>query len=137
MEVSSHGIHQQRVSGLQLEVAAFLNLSRDHLDYHDGMEEYYREKRKIFNGENGSMPKLAVINGDCPYGLRLAESLPPQVRVLKFGLGPDNEFKARNLAVHDQGTEFLLESPCGSHMVTSPMLGRYNVMNLLASLAIL
>ena len=137
MEVSSHGIHQQRVSGLQLEVAAFLNLSRDHLDYHDGMEEYYREKRKIFNGENGSMPKIAVINGDCPYGLRLAESLPPQVRVLKFGLGPDNEFKARNLAVHDQGTEFLLESPCGSHMVTSPMLGRYNVMNLLASLAIL
>ena len=102
MEVSSHGIHQQRVSGLQLEVAAFLNLSRDHLDYHDGMEEYYREKRKIFNGENGSMPKIAVINGDCPYGLRLAESLPPQVRVLKFGLGPDNEFKARNLAVHDQ-----------------------------------
>ena len=86
MEVSSHGIHQQRVSGLELEVAAFLNLSRDHLDYHDGMEDYFREKRKIFNGENGSLPKIAVINGDCPYGLRLIESLPPQVRVLKFGL---------------------------------------------------
>ncbi len=137
MEVSSHGIHQQRVSGLELEVAAFLNLSRDHLDYHDGMEDYFREKRKIFNGENGSLPKIAVINGDCPYGLRLVDSLPPQVRVLKFGFGEENEFRAKNLVVNEQGTEFLLESPDGSHVVTSPMLGRFNVINLLASLAIL
>ena len=50
MEVSSHGIHQSRVAGLRMEVAAFLNLSRDHLDYHGGMEEYFAQKSAIFNG---------------------------------------------------------------------------------------
>ena len=85
MEVSSHGIHQARVSGINLEIATFMNLTRDHLDYHGSMEEYYREK-KLFNGLNGPLPKMAVINGDCPYGRRLVEELPPQVRVLTFGL---------------------------------------------------
>ena len=77
MEVSSHGIHQSRVSGMQMEVAVFLNLTRDHLDYHKNMEAYFVEKRKIFNGENGKLPKFAIINGDCPYGKRLMEELPP------------------------------------------------------------
>ena len=137
MEVSSHGIHQSRVADLSLEVAAFLNLTRDHLDYHGNMESYFREKRKIFNGENGEVPRVAVINGDCPYGQRLQEELPPQVRILSFGLGEGNLFQARNINLSSQGAEFLLESPIGSMMVTSPMLGRYNVLNLLASLSIL
>ena len=51
MEVSSHGIHQSRVAGLEMEVAVFLNLTRDHLDYHGNMESYFCEKRKLFNGE--------------------------------------------------------------------------------------
>ena len=71
MEVSSHGIHQSRVSGLRLGVTVFLNLTRDHLDYHETMEHYFNEKRKIFNGVNGKLPKVAVINGDCIYGKRL------------------------------------------------------------------
>jgi UDP-N-acetylmuramoyl-L-alanyl-D-glutamate--2,6-diaminopimelate ligase len=75
MEVSSHGIHQSRVAGLEMEVAVFLNLTRDHLDYHGNMEKYFCEKRKIFNGENGSLPKVAVINADCPYGRRLMNEL--------------------------------------------------------------
>tara|TARA_B100001093_G_scaffold72643_2_gene63238 strand:+ start:484 stop:2022 length:1539 start_codon:yes stop_codon:yes gene_type:complete len=137
MEVSSHGIHQSRVAGLSLEVAAFLNLTRDHLDYHGNMESYFREKRKIFNGENGEIPRVAVINGDCPYGQRLMEELPPQVRILSFGLGDGNLFQARNINLSPHGAEFLLDSPIGSMMVTSPMLGRYNVLNLLASLSIL
>ena len=73
MEVSSHGIHQHRVFGINFEIAVFLNLSRDHLDYHHDMENYFREKIKIFNGENGPLPKVAVINEDCPYGRRLIE----------------------------------------------------------------
>jgi UDP-N-acetylmuramoyl-L-alanyl-D-glutamate--2,6-diaminopimelate ligase len=137
MEVSSHGIHQSRVASLQLEIAAFLNLTRDHLDYHENMESYFREKRKIFNGDNGSLPKVAVINGDCPYGRRLIEELPPHVQVLSFGLGEDNVFRAKNLNLQSTGSEFILEGPFGSMMVTSPLIGRYNVMNVLASFGIL
>ena len=137
MEVSSHGIHQSRVAGMQMEIATFLNLSRDHLDYHKNMESYFREKRKIFNGENGSLPKIAIINGDCPYGKRLEQELPPQVRVLTFGEGVGNTIRAKNLNLEADGSEFLLECPAGSLVIKSPLLGRYNVMNLLASLAII
>ena len=62
MEISSHGIHQSRVNGISLEIAVFTNLTRDHLDYHGSMEQYYQEKRKLFNGMNGPLPKVAVIN---------------------------------------------------------------------------
>lgn len=137
MEVSSHGIHQSRVAGLELEVASFLNLTRDHLDYHENMEGYFREKRKIFNGDNGNLPKIAVINGDCPYGKRLIEELPPQVQVLSFGFDENNLFRAKNLNLGSDGSEFILEGPFGSIVVTSPLIGRYNVMNVLAALGIL
>lgn len=137
MEVSSHGIHQSRVSGLKLGVSVFLNLTRDHLDYHENMEAYFDEKRKIFNGLNGQLPKVAVINGDCPYGQRLISELPPQVRVLTFGMEEGNDFQARNIDLQEKGTEFILDSPTGTHVVTSPMLGRFNVMNLMASLAVI
>ena len=136
MEVSSHGIHQSRVSGLNLEVAVFMNLTRDHLDYHGSMEEYYREKRKLFNGVNGPLPKVAVINGDCPYGRRLAEELPPQVHILTFGFEENNHFRAKNLSLDAEGSKFVLESPLGNSVVASPLIGRYNVYNALASFAI-
>jgi len=136
MEVSSHGIHQSRVAGLNLEVAAFLNLTRDHLDYHGNMETYFHEKRKLFNGSNGPLPKIVVINGDCPYGKRLLEELPPQVRALSFGFDEGNDFRATELSMDEHGSQFIVESPAGSLVTTSPMIGRYNVLNVLASFAI-
>ena len=137
MEISSHGIHQSRVHGLSLEIAAFMNLSRDHLDYHGSMEEYYQEKRKLFNGMNGALPKVAVINGDCPYGKRLIEELPPQVQILTFGFEEGNQFCAKNLTLDAEGSKFLMESPLGSTVVASPLIGRYNVSNVLASFAVI
>lgn len=137
MEVSSHGINQSRVSGLSLEIATFMNLTRDHLDYHGSMEDYYKEKRKLFNGINGPLPKIAVINGDCPYGKRLAEELPPQVQVLTFGFEKNNHFRAKNITLDSEGSKFVLESPLGSTVVASPLIGRYNVYNALASFAII
>ena len=137
MEVSSHGIHQSRVSGLRLGVTVFLNLTRDHLDYHETMEQYFNEKRKIFNGVNGKLPKVAVINGDCIYGKRLMNELPPQVQVLSFGMEEGNDFRARNIDLQENGTNFILDAPSGTHVVASPMLGRFNVMNLMASLAVI
>jgi len=103
MEVSSHGIHQSRVAGLQLEIAAFLNLSRDHLDYHKSMEAYFKEKRKIFNGLNGNLPRVAVINGDCPYGKRLMDELPPQVRFISFGFEESCQFRATQISLDKTG----------------------------------
>ena len=137
MEVSSHGIHQSRVHGLNLEISVFLNLSRDHLDYHPDMERYFCEKRKIFNGENGILPKVAVINADCPYGKRLIAELPPQVRVLTFGTTDMCDFRAREIEIGETVSSFILDSPAGTHVVSSPMIGSFNVLNLLASLAII
>jgi len=72
MEVSSHGIDQQRVLGLQFGAAVFTNLTRDHLDYHKSLESYFEVKTRLFTGETGSAPKIAVINLDDPYGEMLA-----------------------------------------------------------------
>jgi UDP-N-acetylmuramoyl-L-alanyl-D-glutamate--2,6-diaminopimelate ligase len=137
MEISSHGIHQSRVYGMSLEIAAFMNLTRDHLDYHGSMEEYYQEKRKLFNGMNGSLPKVAVINGDCPYGKRLIEELPPHVQILTFGFEEGNQFRATNLTLDAEGSKFVMESPLGNTVVASSLIGRYNVSNVLASFAII
>ena len=104
MEVSSHGIHQSRVNGLSMEVAAFLNLSRDHLDYHGTMEDYFSQKRRIFNGNNGSLPKVAVINGDCPFGKRLLDEIPTQVRSITFGEDPKSDFRVRDISLTPEGT---------------------------------
>ena len=136
MEVSSHGIDQDRVNGLNLAVAAFLNLTQDHLDYHGSMEEYFRAKCKIFNGSNGSLPSVGVINADCPWGRRLLEEVPPQVRLMTFGEALDADFRAREIHLSQNGTEFLLECPEGEFAVSSPLLGRYNASNVLAAFAI-
>ena len=101
------------------------------------MEEYYQEKRKLFNGMNGALPKVAVINGDCPYGKRLIEELPPQVQILTFGFEEGNQFRANNLTLDAEGSKFVMESPLGNTVVASPLIGRYNVSNVLASFAII
>ena len=136
MEVSSHGIHQSRVAELEMEVAVFLNLTRDHLDYHGNMEKYFCEKRKIFNGQNGVLPKVAVINADCPYGRRLINELPPQVHILTFGESENSTFRARNISLGSGGAELILDGPFGSTVVSTPLLGRYNIMNVLAAFTI-
>ena len=136
MEVSSHGIHQCRVAEMEFEVAVFLNLTRDHLDYHGNMESYFCEKRKIFNGENGHLPKVAVINIDCPYGRRLMDELPPHVHIVSFGEDKNATFWAKNISLSSSGSEFILDSPFGTTVLSSSLLGRYNVFNVLASVSI-
>lgn len=136
MEVSSHGIHQKRVHGLDIRVAVFLNLTQDHIDYHQTMEDYYRTKRKLFTGENGSRPNFSVINIDCDYGRRLSKELPKGMETITFGLSEDANIRAENIRLFPQCTEFDLVLPGRSIRVTSPLIGRYNVSNLLAALAI-
>ena len=136
LEISSHGIHQKRSYGLKLDVAAFLNLTQDHIDYHKTMEDYYETKRALFNGENGRVPKVAVINADCDYGRRLYQELPDDLTKITFGLSDDATIHAQNIRLFQNRTEFDLNYEGSRLTISSPLLGRYNVSNLLAALAI-
>src|SRR5579862_9244072 len=73
MEVSSHALAQQRVFGIPFDVAVFTNLTRDHLDYHKSMEEYFAAKRVLFEGCGTEAPRASVVNFDDEYGRRLVE----------------------------------------------------------------
>jgi|UniRef100_UPI00404B7147 UDP-N-acetylmuramoyl-L-alanyl-D-glutamate--2,6-diaminopimelate ligase len=135
MEVSSHGIDQARVLGLEFAVAVFTNLTRDHLDYHETLEAYFGVKSRLFTGEMGTKPKVAVINLDDSYGNRLVGMIPAEVRTVTFGENAQALVRAENLQLNFKNTTFRLVWPDGSMDVDSPLIGRYNVSNLLAAIA--
>ncbi len=136
MEISSHGIDQKRTYGLSVDIAAFLNLTQDHIDYHKSMEAYYSVKRRLFTGETGHRPDKAVINIDCPYGRRLVGEIDEAVELTSFGLDTSAAIHATDVELFADGTNFTLVWPGGRAAIRSPLLGRYNVSNLLAALAI-
>ena len=135
MEISSHGIDQKRTYGVDVDVAVFLNLTQDHIDYHKTMDSYYDVKKRLFTGETGTSPRSAVINIDCPYGRRLLSELPKGIEVTTFGINTDATIRAERVTLFTDHTEFQLTWPEGNMQVRSPLLGRYNVSNLLAALA--
>lgn len=135
MEVSSHGIDQQRVLGMQFGVAVFMNLTRDHLDYHGTMESYFEVKSRLFTGATGAAPRAAAVNLDDPYGRRLAGMVPATVKLVTFGEAPDAMVRAEAVDLGFKGTRLRLVWPGGSADLESPLIGRYNVSNLLAAFA--
>ena len=136
MEVSSHGIHQKRVNFIKMESVVFLNLSRDHIDYHGSMEEYFSVKKQLFSNDLSTNAKCSIINGDCSYGKILISSLDPSSRVLTFGLAPGLDIRARNLKLSSHCTEFVLDYPEGKINISYKLLGRHNVYNVLAAISI-
>jgi UDP-N-acetylmuramoyl-L-alanyl-D-glutamate--2,6-diaminopimelate ligase len=135
MEVSSHGIDQHRVWGIPYRIAAFTNLTQDHIDYHKTMEAYFDVKSRLFDGRNGAAPEVAVINIDDSCGRRLIERLPGDVRVLRFGESLAADYRADALQMSSTGTRFTLICPEGTFSVDIPLLGRYNVSNVLCAIA--
>ena len=138
MEVSSHGIAQQRVLGLEFGVAVFTNLTRDHLDFHKTLESYFEVKTRLFTGGAGALPRVAVVNLDDPYGVRLAAKIraeAPEMRLITFGEHPDAQVRAERVDLRFRDTAFSLAWPGGSVAVDSPLVGRYNVSNVLAAAA--
>ncbi len=135
MEISSHGIDQKRVQGLGLKVAVYTNLTRDHLDYHASMEEYFEVKARLFSGAMGQRPERAVINLDDPYGERLVASLPGEQSRLTYGEAPGSDVRATSVEYGFKHTSLTLSWPGGEQTVTSPLIGRYNLSNLLAAVA--
>jgi UDP-N-acetylmuramoyl-L-alanyl-D-glutamate--2,6-diaminopimelate ligase len=135
MEVSSHGLDQQRVLGLQFAAAVFTNLTRDHLDYHQTLDAYFAVKTRLFTGGTGAAPKIAVVNLDDPYGERLAAQIPAGVKAVTFGESPRALVRAEHVTLNFKNTTFRLVWPGGTLDVDSPLIGRYNVSNLLAAVA--
>jgi len=138
MEVSSHGIDQQRVSRLHFAIGAFLNLTPEHLDYHEDMESYYRAKRLFFMAEGGSTMRKAIISIDDPYGKRLADEVTQEgrIEILTTGINTACDIRAEGITYTSEGSEFTLCWPTGKTIVKSPLLGKYNVYNLVNAMAI-
>ncbi len=140
MEVSSIGLDQGRVNGVTFGVAAFTNLSRDHLDYHGDMERYARAKQRLF--ETGNL-RHAVLNLDDVQGVRIARLLSGG-RVNRAGYslfegvaaraGLECFVEAHRLATSPRGIAFDVKSSWGSGRIESPLLGRFNASNLLCVL---
>lgn len=138
MEVSSHGIDQQRVAGLQFGAAVFTNLTRDHLDYHKTLDAYFEVKKRLFTGGTGAAPKVAVVNFDDPYGVTLAAGLKREhqsAKLVTFGENPQADVRAENVHLNFTNSTFRLVWPGGTMEIESPLIGRYNVSNLLAAIA--
>jgi UDP-N-acetylmuramoyl-L-alanyl-D-glutamate--2,6-diaminopimelate ligase len=134
MEMSSHALEQERVWRLPVEVAIFTNLTQDHLDYHGTMEQYFAAKARLFEGVGTPPPRVAVLNADDAYGERLAVSIE-RSQILRYGLGPNSDFRAENMQMHAGETTFRMVTPVGTAEVRSPLTGRVNVYNLLAASA--
>jgi UDP-N-acetylmuramoyl-L-alanyl-D-glutamate--2,6-diaminopimelate ligase len=145
MEVSSHGLVQGRLSGVEFDVALLTNLTRDHLDYHGTMRAYRSAKARLFR-----WPTLewAVLNLDDAFGAALLEKVKGRgVRALGYGFnaagrGAVNGRKAvllsgRDLSVGPAGLSFTVASPWGKGTVESRLIGRFNASNLLATLGVL
>ena len=135
MEVSSHALAQQRVYGVPFDVAVFTNLTRDHLDYHKTMDEYFAAKRVLFEGCGTDAPRAAVTNVDDEYGAKLAEfSRKRSSVVLTYGW-ERGDFHAERVDISPRGTRFDLATPKEKIALFSPLIGRVNVYNILAASA--
>jgi len=135
MEVSSHALAQERVFGVPFDVAVFTNLTRDHLDYHKTMEEYFAAKRALFEGCGTYPPRVAVTNLDDEYGAKLAEfSRKRSSVVITYGW-ERGDFHAEHVDITPRGTRFDMISPQGRIAFFSPLIGRVNVYNILAATA--
>ncbi len=135
MEVSSHALAQQRVFGVPFDVAVFTNLTRDHLDYHKSMEEYFYAKRVLFEGCGTDAPRAVVTNLDDEYGAKLAEfSRKRSAVVLTYGW-VRGDFHTESAEIAPHGTRFDLILPEGKLAMFSPLIGRVNVYNILAASA--
>ncbi|MBE9048999.1 UDP-N-acetylmuramoyl-L-alanyl-D-glutamate--2,6-diaminopimelate ligase [Nostocales cyanobacterium LEGE 11386] len=132
MEVSSHALAQGRVLGCAFEVGVFSNLTQDHLDYHSDMEDYFAAKALLFNSDY--LKGRAIINHDDPYGKRLIASLNPE-RVWSYSVNDNSaDLWMSDLSYQPNGVSGMLHTPKGDAAFQSPLVGQYNLENLLAAI---
>jgi len=128
MEVSSHAMVMHRADAIDFDVAVFTNLTQDHLDFHEDMEEYFAAKRLLFAAD----PGVSVVNVDDPYGQRLATEFD----VITYSAeGNAADYTASEVQFDASAANFLVESEHGDLIVRTALPGRFNVANALAALA--
>lgn len=130
MEVSSFALEQNRIGPAVFETAVFTNLTQDHLDYHENMENYYKAKRLLFTRHC----KTAVINVDAPYGPRLWEDIAEcGCKRISYGIKNPADVSATELRFSAEGSKFWITTKLKSYPATISLIGRFNVYNALAA----
>lgn len=129
VEVSSHALALGRVWGLRFEVAVFTNLSRDHLDFHADMEDYFTSKRRLFEGAGAPPPRQVVLNYDDLWARRIR----PEGEALWYGLEAGAALRAENVAAGLDGLRLEVCQDGQHYPVASPLPGRMNAYNILAA----
>ncbi|NSL50776.1 UDP-N-acetylmuramoyl-L-alanyl-D-glutamate--2,6-diaminopimelate ligase [Calidifontibacillus erzurumensis] len=136
MEVSSHALDMGRVRGCDYDIAVFTNLTQDHLDYHQTMEEYAKAKGLLFaqlgNSIDYQKPKFAILNNDDPAS-EMYKKITAGAHILTYGIDKDSDVRATNIKMDKQGTSFTLTTPIGEENVSIKLLGKFSVYNVLAA----
>ena len=130
LEVSSHALHQKRVNGLKFKLALFTQLTAEHLDYHENLENYFQAKRLLFHLH--PRPEKMLINRDSRYGRRLLGEFP---EAKSFGLEGEAHYWAREIDTTLEGGEFIFEGPRGAAHFKIKLPMKHNVANAVAVLA--
>lgn len=136
MEVSSHGLEQGRVAGVDFKVAVYTNLSHEHLDYHGTMTQYAAAKRRLLDWPS---LRALVLNVDDEYGRQWRSSLNPGLDIFDYSLEPGStaRLRGRVMRMHGAGMEMQIETSEGKYTLRSGLLGHFNAANLLAALGAL
>lgn len=132
MEVSSHALAQKRVLGCHFETAVFSNLTQDHLDYHKDMDDYFEAKALLFSPDY--LKGRGIINADDAYGRKLSERLGSQ-KVWTYSVGNNTaDFWTSDLEYEPNGVKGMLHTPQGETSFYLPLVGQYNLSNMLAAI---
>ncbi len=132
MEVSSHSLELDRVTGIDFDVAVFANLSGEHLDYHQTMERYFEAKKKLFFLPT-QKKTMAVINTDDSWGKKLLDAL--HMGAITYGLEPGAMIRAEKYSLSEKGINLVVKYPAGQMQISSFLLGRPNLYNILAAVS--
>jgi UDP-N-acetylmuramoyl-L-alanyl-D-glutamate--2,6-diaminopimelate ligase len=136
MECSSQAMDFHRCDELEYAVAVFTNLTRDHLDYHKTMENYWYAKQRLFDGRLGSRPRHSVINVDDPHGVELADKLDREgLHVIRYAVNADADVTAHDAEFSLEGMKFLLLTSGTEREFRSPLVGAPHIYNTLAAVA--
>ena len=138
LEVSSHALELDRVAGCEFDIVVFTNLTQDHLDFHQTMENYFEAKLRLFteyvDGGQKSGPKRALVNADDAWAPLILQQC--RIPVWTFGIHSKADIQAEAIQLGMNGTQFVVSSPLGRMTVSSQLVGEHNVSNMLAAIGI-
>ncbi len=132
LEVSAHALSQERVYGIDFDVAIFTNLTHDHLDYYRSMEEYLRAKLRLFEGLRPDA--RAIINSDDPYAQAFLKAT--RARVWTYGFSPHNDLWADGIELRPEGSRFVAHTPAGDLPIETSLPGEVYVSNILTAIGV-